>query len=86
MWASIPKNYFLPVRKKKFTDEYYGGCYNISNINKEFAKPIALIHMPELEQEALKVVKEWENLDQKRYCHHIACNACRQQATGRKLW
>ena len=64
MWASIPKIIFA-CSKEKVSDEYYGGCYNISNINEEFIKPIALIHMPELEQEALKVVKEWENLDQK---------------------
>jgi guanine deaminase len=63
MWASISKIVFA-CSKEIVSDEYYGGHYDLPNIIKEFIKPIALVHVKELEQEALKVVKDWENLHQ----------------------
>lgn len=60
MWSSISKIVFA-CSKEKVSNDYYGGSYQISHINKEFANPIELVHLSELEEESLLVVREWEN-------------------------
>jgi tRNA(Arg) A34 adenosine deaminase TadA len=59
MWASIPRIVFA-CSKDKVSSEYYGGHYRTTAINKELTKPIELVHMSELEEESLEVVKIWE--------------------------
>lgn len=46
--------------KEKVSDEYYVGHYNLQSINVELSNPIELVHISELEDESLEVVREWE--------------------------
>lgn len=59
MWASIPRIVFA-CSKEKVSDEYYGGNYQIFDVNKEFLHPIDFVYVPELEDVSLAIVKEWE--------------------------
>ena len=59
MWASIPKIVFA-CSKEKVSDEYYGGHYHVREIDKDFTKPIELVHFLELEEKSLAVIKNWE--------------------------
>jgi len=59
MWASIPKIVFA-CSKDKVSNEYYGGHYQTTNINKELTRPLELVHISELEELSLEVVKNWE--------------------------
>ena len=68
MWAAIPKIVFA-ARKEKVSVEYYAGDYLISDINSQFIKPIELIHIAELEQESLTVVRDWEHEQTSRGAH-----------------
>lgn len=60
MWAGIKKIVFA-CSKEKVSEEYYGGHYHIVTINGQLIHPIQLVHISELEQDSLGVVKEWEN-------------------------
>ncbi len=46
--------------KEKVSDEYYGGHYNLQSINTDLSHPIELVHIEELEEESLEIVKGWE--------------------------
>ena len=46
--------------KEKVSDEYYAGHYTLQSINADLSLPIELVHMEELEDESLEIVKEWE--------------------------
>ncbi len=59
MWASISKIVFA-CSKEKVSEEYYGGHYHVSAINKELIQPIELVHMADLEEKSLEVVRKWE--------------------------
>ncbi len=59
MWAGIGKIVYACSREK-VAEEYYGGHYHIMTINGQLIHPIQLVHVPDLEQESLDVVKEWE--------------------------
>jgi len=59
MWASVSKVVYA-CSKDKVAPEYYGGNYTSNALNKEFLKPLELVHLPELEEESLKLVKDWE--------------------------
>ena len=59
--ASVSKIAFA-CSMEKVAEEYYGGHYHASEINKELIKPIELVYIPELEEASLAVVKEWESL------------------------
>lgn len=48
--------------KEKVSEEYYGGHYHIMTINGQLIHPIQLVHIHELEQDSLSVVKEWEKV------------------------
>ncbi len=58
-WSAIPKIVFA-CQKEKVSNEYYGGHYKLSSINSELTQPIELVHLPELENESLTIVREWE--------------------------
>jgi len=59
MWSAIPKIVFA-CPKEKVSADYYGGHYQSSAINSELTRPIKLVHLAELEEESLTVVREWE--------------------------
>jgi tRNA(Arg) A34 adenosine deaminase TadA len=59
MWSAVPKVVFA-LSKDKISPEYYGGHYETTAINSELTSPIEVVHMNELENESLEIVKEWE--------------------------
>jgi len=59
MWASISRIVYA-CPHNKVSAEYYGGHYSTESINKELLHPIEFVHIPELEEESLDVVKQWE--------------------------
>jgi guanine deaminase len=59
MWASLSKIVFA-CPQEKISEEYYGGHYKSSEINKDLSRPIEVVHMTDLEDESLNIVKEWE--------------------------
>ena len=59
MWASIAKIVFA-CPKEKVSEEYYGGHYKSSEINKELSRPLELVHISDLEEESLDIVRGWE--------------------------
>ncbi len=58
-WAYIPKIVFACSRNK-VSANYYEGNNNIFELNKTNRRQIELVHFKELENEALKVITEWE--------------------------
>jgi len=59
MWSSISKIVYA-LSKSKVSTEYYGGSYDQGEINSKFNHPIEIVHLSELEEDSLKVVREWE--------------------------
>lgn len=59
MWSAIPKIVFA-CPKDKVSAEYYGGHYKPSAVNAELTRPIELVHLAQLEDESLAIVREWE--------------------------
>lgn len=59
MWAGIMKIVFA-CSKEKVSEQYYGGHYHIMTINGQLIHPIQLVHIADLENESLNVVREWE--------------------------
>jgi len=59
-WSSISKIVYA-CPKDKVSIEYYAGHYLLETINAELTKPIEIVPFLELENESLKVVREWEN-------------------------
>ena len=60
MWSSISKIVFA-CPKEKVLPDYYGGKYDPLIINSELTHPIELIHLTELENESISIVRDWEN-------------------------
>jgi tRNA(Arg) A34 adenosine deaminase TadA len=60
MWSSISRIVFA-CPKEKVSQDYYAGAYNIAEINKDINNRIELVHISELENDSLSVVKEWED-------------------------
>lgn len=59
MWSAISQIVFA-CSKEKVSADYYGGRYRPSAINSELIHPIKLIHLAEMEEESLAIVREWE--------------------------
>lgn len=59
MWSAISRIVFA-CSKDKVSTEYYGGHYKPDVISSELNHPIELVHIPELEEESLRLVQEWE--------------------------
>ena len=59
MWAGVGKIVYA-CGAERVSSEYYGGTYNISNLNEELTDPLELIHGAELETDALDIIEEWE--------------------------
>ena len=58
-WAHIPKVVFACGRQK-VSPEYYEGNHDIFALNENGKRVINLVHDMSLEQDALKVIKDWE--------------------------
>ncbi len=60
-WAGISR---IVSASRKTNDMiskgYYEGTTDVSQVNKQNNRQIELVHIPELEEESLKIVKEWE--------------------------
>jgi tRNA(Arg) A34 adenosine deaminase TadA len=59
IWASVPKIVYACGRDR-VSKQHYEGNYNIEPINESARHPIELVHLQELEEEALRVIEEWE--------------------------
>ena len=58
-WSGIRRIVFA-VPKSKVSGDYYETSQDLSHLLKEFNEPIEVVHISELEEEALAVVREWE--------------------------
>lgn len=58
-WAGIRDVYFA-VPKSAVNSNYYETHADSSHLAEGFNEPIRLHHMPEFQEEALAVIKEWE--------------------------
>ena|SRR3989344_4770040 len=58
-WASIP-NVVYACGKDKVSKQHYEGEHSLRDINAQFRRPIELVHITELEGQALQVITEWE--------------------------
>lgn len=59
MWASVSKIIFA-CPQDKVAKEYYGGTYNSQDINNKFNHPLEIIQIQALEEDSIRVVKQWE--------------------------
>lgn len=59
-WAHIPKVVFACSRKQ-VSPEYYEGNHDIFALNKKGKRVIKFVHAGDLEQDALKVISDWED-------------------------
>jgi len=59
MWCGIPSIVFA-CRRSQVSPAYYGGHYDINDINKNLLSDIKMIHWAALEQQSLSVVRQWE--------------------------
>ena len=58
-WAKIRKVVYA-VGKNKLSKQHYEGLHSIEEINLKNSRQIEIIHMKELEDEALLIIKNWE--------------------------
>lgn len=58
-WAYIPRVVYA-CRKKNVSKMHYEGSQNLDIINKKNNRKIELVHIQELEKEALRVIEDWE--------------------------
>lgn len=58
-WTSIPKIVYACSRNK-VSKQHYEGNHNLAPINEAARRPIELVHLQELENEALQVIENWE--------------------------
>jgi tRNA(Arg) A34 adenosine deaminase TadA len=61
MWSSISRIVYA-CGSDKVSNKYYGGTYQVSEINDKFNNKIEIVHANELEEESLNVVRKWESL------------------------
>ena len=59
MWSGISRIVFA-CAKDKVSPEYYGGHYEIVDLNKNLIRQIEISQIVELEERSLALVKEWE--------------------------
>lgn len=59
MWSGVSRVVYA-CGKDRVSNEYYGGTYDISAINKEFIRPIEIEQIKDLESASLALVKKWE--------------------------
>ena len=59
-WAKIKKIVYA-VGKDKLSKQHYEGLHSLEDINSKNNRQIEIVHMEELENEALDIIKNWEN-------------------------
>ena len=59
-WAKTKKVVYV-VSKNNLSKQHYEGLHSLEEINLKNNKQIEIIYFKELEDEALKVIKDWEN-------------------------
>jgi len=58
-WAKVKKIVFA-VRKDILPKVHYEGLHNLNLINEKNNRKIEIVHIQELEEKALEVIKDWE--------------------------
>lgn len=58
-WAHIPKVVYACSRDR-VSVKYYEGFHNIHEVNKSSLRTIQLVHAQQFEDDALRVIHEWE--------------------------
>jgi guanine deaminase len=59
VWASIPRIVYACSRGK-IQPTYFEGNHDLTAINAQSRKPIELVQLSELEQQAMDVIEAWE--------------------------
>lgn len=59
-WSGIRRIVYA-IPKSKVSGSYYETPEDTSKLISKFNENIEMVHLPELEEEALKVVREWES-------------------------
>lgn len=59
VWSSISRIVFA-CSQERVSPDYYGGSYSLQILSHGLNRPIELIHLVELEETSLSVVREWE--------------------------
>lgn len=59
-WAKIKKIIYA-VGKDKLSKQHYEGLYSLEEINLKNNRQIEIVHIKELEDEALSIIKKWED-------------------------
>jgi len=61
-WAKVSSIVFAARKTQEMVSKgYYEGITDGERINQENTHHIKVVHLPELEEEALRAVREWEN-------------------------
>jgi tRNA(Arg) A34 adenosine deaminase TadA len=58
-WAKIKKIVYA-VGKDKLSKQHYEGLHSLEEINSKNNRKIEIVHIKELEDEALSIIKDWE--------------------------
>lgn len=58
-WAGVRKIVFA-CSKNKVSRQHYEGLHSLQDIDKANNRHIEIVHVPDLEGEALRVIQEWE--------------------------
>lgn len=58
-WAKIKKIVYA-VGKDKLSKQHYEGLHSLEEINSKNNRKIEIVHIKELEDDALSIIKEWE--------------------------
>lgn len=61
-WAGISKIVFA-CRKNQVSQEYYESSQHGTPIRQSFHRPIECVHVSEMEEEAIKIIRGWETKD-----------------------
>ena len=59
IWSLLSTIVFA-CSQEKVSPEYYAGNYDLPTLNQQMLHPIKMIHIKELENESLEIVKNWE--------------------------
>ena len=59
-WAGVSKIIYA-CAKDKVSKQHYEGLHDLVVIDRKNNRHIEIVHVPELEEEALKVVNDWEH-------------------------
>jgi guanine deaminase len=60
-WAGIRKVVYA-IPKSKVKAEYYESSLTSESVNAQLLEPLEMIHLEELEGQALEIVRDWEKL------------------------